>query len=157
MIYCCNTSYYSFSLKRHALLHGGVRPFSCTTCNKGFYQRVGEVCSLLKPFGSWRHIMLFTGGLADPYEVAHKRPTAMSCLQQALPHQIPSQSGSSQSNSSHWKQPNFQHLKAKKACREKIPGWLIPILPISTLGPASYWPEVMFVRFKNVYLFRDCN
>ena len=29
------------SLKRHALLHGGVRPFSCATCNKGFYQRVG--------------------------------------------------------------------------------------------------------------------
>ena len=42
----CNTSY-SFSLKRHALLHGGVRPFSCTTCNKGFYQRVGDNLLLL--------------------------------------------------------------------------------------------------------------
>ena len=38
------------SLKRHALLHGGVRPFSCSTCNKGFYQRV--ICSSLKPLGN---------------------------------------------------------------------------------------------------------
>ena len=47
------------SLKRHALLHGGVRPFSCATCNKGFYQRVGWlVHDELDPFNFLKMMQL---------------------------------------------------------------------------------------------------
>merc|ERR1712083_852476 len=35
---------------------------------------------------------LSEGGMADPHEVAHERPTALSCLQQTLPHTLSSQS-----------------------------------------------------------------
>ena len=40
-------------------------------------------------------VVLLAGGMADPHEVAHERPTALSCLQQTLPHTLSSQSGSS--------------------------------------------------------------
>ena len=36
---CSKTFTHAASLKRHALIHTGVKQFNCSQCNKGFYQK----------------------------------------------------------------------------------------------------------------------